>query len=87
VPLESIREILAGRHPYLIKLNAEGAEYEALPDLLNSGIRPEWTILMIHPAAEQTVDLPALLASAGYDVEAGDGRTNSARLHCRLRRR
>jgi FkbM family methyltransferase len=85
VPLRSAVEVLDGRHPYLVKLNAEGAEFEVVPDLFEHGIRPEWIILMIHPDSGSTSALRDLVSKAGYEIEAADGRRDSTRLHCRLR--
>lgn len=86
VPVRSIVEVLGGRHPYLVKLNAEGAEFQVVPDLLANGIRPEWLVLMIHPFSGSTRDLLALVSSSGYHIEAADGRRDSSRVHCRLQK-
>ena len=85
VRLVSTADVLRGRHPYLVKLNAEGAEFEVVRDLFANGVRPQWIILMIHPGSGSESALRDLVANAGYDIRSADGRRDSSRLHCRLR--
>jgi FkbM family methyltransferase len=85
VRLMSTADVLRGRHPYLVKLNAEGAEFEVVRDLFASGVRPQWIVLMIHPDSGPHSALRELVLDAGYDIRPADGRPDSLRLHCRLR--
>jgi FkbM family methyltransferase len=85
VALRSVTDVLGGRHPYLVKLNAEGAEFEVVPEMLDAGIRPEWIVLLMHPPNGDPAALKERIARAGYEVRPADGDRDSTRLHCRLR--
>jgi len=50
-----------------LKLDIEGAEYEVLPALLNSGCRPDIISMEIHQFDRRGNDLLALLRSHGYE--------------------
>jgi FkbM family methyltransferase len=76
-------EVLAGRHPFLLKLNAEGAEFDVVPDLFALGIFPDWIVLMIHPYSGETRALESVVLEAGYEVTRIGG---PALLHCRRTR-
>jgi FkbM family methyltransferase len=86
VPVVGIVEVLAGRRPDLIKLNAEGAEFQVIPELIAHGILPEWIVLLIHADRGSPSALLDLLEKSGYQVRSADGRQPSSRVHCRLRR-
>jgi FkbM family methyltransferase len=86
VPVVSIVDVLRGRRPDLVKLNAEGAEFQVIPELIENGILPDWLVLMIHEDRGSGSELIALLERSGYEVRPADGREPSSRVHCRLRR-
>jgi FkbM family methyltransferase len=87
VPVVGIVELLAGRRPDLIKLNAEGAEFQVVPELIEHGILPEWITLMIHLDRGSGAVLLDLLEKSGYRIRSADGRQPSSRVHCHLERR
>jgi FkbM family methyltransferase len=80
VRLATATEVLAGRRPWLMKLNAEGAEFAVVPDLFDHGVFPDWIVLMIHPHAGDVVELTRRIAGSGYEISEMSGPTL---LHCR----
>jgi FkbM family methyltransferase len=85
VRIVSLADILAGRRPSLVKLNAEGAEFYVIPELFERGIFPEWLVLMVHLDRGSGAELIGLVEQNGYEVVAADGQADSSRVHCRLR--
>jgi FkbM family methyltransferase len=78
----TITELLRGRVPALVKLNAEGAEFEVVPSMFAAEIFPAFIILMAHPDAGA---LPALLdaiRTAGYDVTPAHHPPRGSYFHC-----
>jgi FkbM family methyltransferase len=84
VRVVSLVDVLAGRRPHLVKLNAEGAEFQVIPNLIEHGILPEWLVLMIHLDRGPGSGLLELVQRSGYEVRSADGREPSSRVHCRL---
>lgn len=81
LPLNSI---LAGRPPYFVKCNAEGAEFEAIPQLLAAGFRSAWIALFVHPAAGDANVLLRQVRNAGYAIEPIMSTPDHPRYLCRL---
>jgi FkbM family methyltransferase len=52
-----------------LKLDIEGAEYEVLPQILASGVRPEFISMEIHSNREKGEKLVRLLENSGYQLE------------------
>src|SRR5262249_52645328 len=44
-----IKDVLRDRSPYMVKCNAEGAEYEVFPQLFSMSVFPKVIVLMLHP--------------------------------------
>jgi FkbM family methyltransferase len=84
VKIRSLVEILGGRRPRLVKLNAEGAEFHVIPELFERGVFPEWLVLMVHLDRGSGAELIGLVERSGYEVVAADGQADSSRVHCRL---
>ena len=61
--------ILQGRKPYLVKCNAEGGEYELIPQLFELGMFPAVIILLLHAWAGSPDDLIRLVESQGYRMK------------------
>jgi hypothetical protein len=52
-----------------LKLDIEGAEYEVLPQILASGVRPEFISMEIHSNKEKGGTLVRLLENSGYQLK------------------
>ncbi len=90
-PLRQVRTltldtILAGRRPYFVKCNAEGAEFEAIPQLFAAGCRPLCLALFIHPAAGDADALLRHVREAGYAIEPIMSTPDHPRYLCRLQK-
>jgi hypothetical protein len=66
----------------MVKLNAEGAEFEVLPAMLGEGIFPRYIVLMAHPRVASVPDLVELVRQNGYHVTDADAPPRRARFHC-----
>jgi FkbM family methyltransferase len=64
VPVE---DVLKGRMPYLVKCNAQGAEFELFPLLFSRGIFPKVVVLEAHPEYGLMPDLLRTFEEAGYE--------------------
>ena len=83
VPLLKVDSILKGRIPDVVKSNAEGAEYELIPQLLSLGIKPKLIILMPHGSRGSIAKINALLKREGYSIfDLGTGDSESPHWHC-----
>ena len=70
----SLKSILAGVSPIVIKCNSEGGEYELIKQLITDGLRPKLIILMVHPERGNPYELRDLLCDMGYEIKiARDG--------------
>jgi FkbM family methyltransferase len=56
-----------------LKLDIEGAEYEVLPQVLNSGCRPAVISMEIHHANTRGGSLLELLRQSGYEIHGNWG--------------
>jgi len=66
VRLLTLKSILAGRRPDLVKINAEGAEFITLPQLFALGLRPRVIVAQVHAAYGSTEQLLELVRANGY---------------------
>jgi FkbM family methyltransferase len=69
--LQTIMEEMGHRHIDIFKMDIEGAEYQAIDDLLRSGIRPEQLLVEWHHrfpgvGPKATIKSIAQLRAAGY---------------------
>jgi FkbM family methyltransferase len=69
IVLRRLDAILKGRTPRLVKINAEGAEFAAVPQLLDLERRPQFLIVMGHPEHGPVAELVGRLGAAGYASE------------------
>ncbi len=67
VPVVPIEDVLRGRWPYLVKCNAQGAEFELFPLLLSKNVYPRVVVLEAHPEYGSIEDLLQAFHSAGYE--------------------
>lgn len=82
VPVIAVAEALQSHTPQLVKLNAEGAEFEVLPAMFGEGIFPRYIVLMTHPHVASVPDLIELVRRNGYHVTDADDPPRRARFHC-----
>jgi FkbM family methyltransferase len=68
VALMSLRDVLDGERPDIVKCNAEGAEFALVEQLMATDIRPELMIIMVHPQFGDLDQLIARCAEMGYRV-------------------
>jgi FkbM family methyltransferase len=83
-----IRDILRERLPYMVKCNAEGAEYMLFPQLFSMGVFPKVVVLMLHPKYGSSIKLLELFVRSGYKIEdigSRLGRSRGEVVHCWLR--
>jgi len=66
VRLETLDEILGEDRPYIIKCNAEGAEYSLIEQLFRTDIRPAFMLLMVHPEFGDEGELVRHAHAMGY---------------------
>jgi FkbM family methyltransferase len=84
IQLHTLDEILRGRQPYLVKCNCEGGEFHAIPQLFALNCRPQFIILMVHPAEGDADALLAQVTSAGYTITPVESSLDHPRYVCRL---
>ena len=70
VSLTTLEDVLRGREPDIIKCNAEGGEYDLIPQLLTLGLRPSLIVLMVHPEFGDDEALLDSIAQAGFSLES-----------------
>jgi FkbM family methyltransferase len=87
VHVRSVRleSILRGRKPFLVKCNAEGGEFEMIPQLLGGGLRPAFISLFVHPDAGSESRLLDEIRGAGYGVKDMFGTPDHPRYLCTLK--
>jgi FkbM family methyltransferase len=82
VPVVAVADVLRGRTPAMVKLNAEGAEFEVLPAMFAEGIYPPLIVLMTHPEAGSVPDLIELIRKSGYRVTDARVPASGSYFHC-----
>jgi FkbM family methyltransferase len=85
VPTASLREVLDGIKPAVIKCNGEGAEFALVPQVLELGLYPKLMILMVHPWLADAAGLRARLEGAGYQLTSLLDDESHPCWHARLR--
>lgn len=85
VPTASLREVLDGIKPTIIKCNGEGAEFALVDQVLELGLHPELMILMVHPWLGDVARLRARLDGAGYQITGMLDDESHPCWHARLR--
>jgi FkbM family methyltransferase len=70
----TLSDILQGEQPVLVYCNAEGAEYQLVPQLLARNVQPAVLVIMMHPEYGDPLKLRKALKGAGYieDEMCGD---------------
>lgn len=84
VPILSVGSILQSHKPSLVKCNAEGAEFNLIPQLFYNGIFPEHIILMAHEEYGDVENLMRNIRNQGYSIEDVGSTTKRLRYHCIL---
>jgi FkbM family methyltransferase len=70
----TLQQVLRGRHPDLIKCNAEGAEFELIPQLEQLPTKPRILIVAVHPGYGDVDSLRETTTRMGYEIRvATDG--------------
>lgn len=69
VKMVTLETALNGIQPIVVKCNAEGAEYELVPQLVALGFHPSLMILFIHPEYGDPDHLWKELSSYGYSLK------------------
>lgn len=60
----TLETVLKSRQPYIVKCNAEGAEFTLIPQLQEMNLHPRLIILMIHPdKCDNDVDISGFVES------------------------
>jgi len=85
VPQTSLAKLLRGRHPDLVKCNAEGAEFTVFPQLFSLGLYPKYVVAMMHPEYGSVEQLVAGFLEAGYELRLVGGSTHRPTYHGFLR--
>lgn len=85
VKLLTLESVLRGQKPAFVKCNAEGAEFELIPQLLALGIRPRIIVLLVHQECGDVDKLLSSIGEAGYAVAHVHSGRNRPRLLCRLK--
>ncbi len=69
VAVTSLSNVLGSIQPTVVKCNAEGGEFELVPQLFALGRKPRLIILMIHPERGDGDSLLRLVSESGYSLE------------------
>jgi FkbM family methyltransferase len=85
VPQTSLAKMLRGRHPDLVKCNAEGAEFTVFPQLFSLGLYPRYVVAMMHPEYGSVEHLVGSFLEAGYDLRLVGGSAHRPTYHGFLR--
>ena len=77
-----LETVLRGRAPELVKLNAEGAEFDVIPQMFQLNIRPKWIILLGHEEAGPFDQLLQSIRDQGYQVDPVESEPGRPRYVC-----